>query len=176
MMSRHASGQGRTPYFAALLRGLAIVCLTWSAAPQALKADAPFLRFEFGAAATTYEKVPQRAGMTRFLVLDAISLEGASGQARLVIELAMPPEAGMDAQPLDARVTYRPDGFVDFWQTITIPPDGFVFDVVELSGPSPRIAGSFALPLCERASIMVPADPARCQMAQGQFATDLQLD
>lgn len=134
-----------------------------------------FLSFTFDGASIQFG--PDRAGMTRFAMLDAISLEGVADRARLVVKFALPPEAGLDAHPLDARVTYRPDGFADFWQSIDAPgPGAFVFDAVQLSGPGPRVAGRFEVTLCRRASVMVQADRSDCRAAKGAFATELQID
>ena len=136
-----------------------------------------FMRFDFADAPGQFQPVPDRVGMTRFSILDAISFEGAAGPARLVVKLALPPGAAPGAQPVDARVTYRPDGFSDFWQTADMPgPDAFAFTRLELSGPAPQIVGTFQVLLCRRASVMVPADPETCQRATGAFATELQTD
>jgi hypothetical protein len=43
-------------------------------------------------------------------MLDAIGIEGAAGAARLTLEIALPPDAGPGTAPLDARVTYQPEG------------------------------------------------------------------
>ncbi len=139
--------------------------------------NAPFMLFDLADAPEQFQPVPERAGMTRFATLDAISLEGAAGTARLVVNLALPPDARPGVQPLDARVTYRPDGFVDYWETPDLPgSDAFAFTLLDLSGPQPQIEGSFQVRLCRRASVMQPADPKDCRTARGTFASELQID
>ena len=153
----------------------AAFCLVMSA--QARADEVVVLRFAFADAPQEFTYIPGRAGMTRFSMLDAISIEGQAGAARLVVKFALPPDAGPGAQLLDARVTYRPDGFADFWQTVDIPaPEAFRFERVVLTGPRPEIAGRFNVALCPRVSIMRPADLEGCRMASGQFATHLQID
>jgi hypothetical protein len=158
----------------------ALACLAGACAAVGLVAGptaaSDFLTFDFADAPSRFEPVPQRAGMTRFAMLDAISFEGAAGPARLVIELALPAQAELGTQPVDARVTYRPDGFTQYWQTIAIAPDAFVFETLALSGPTPRIVGTFEVSLCLRLSLMQPANPAQCQTASGRFDTALQID
>jgi len=145
-----------------------------------LAQDAPgasVLQFDFPGAPKAFAPVPGRAGLTRFGALDALSIEGQAGSARLVVEFALPPDAGPDAAPIDARVTFRPDGFTNFWQTAEMSGSQAIrLTQVALSGPQPRIAGSFAVTLCARASVLRPADPDTCQIARGEFSTQLQID
>lgn len=153
---------------------LALLCLS---TPIQAAAENDFLHFVFRDAPAQFQPVPGRAGMTRFSMLDAISLEGQAGAARLVVKFALPPDAAPGAQPLDARVSYRPDGYVDYWQTAELPaPGAFIFERVQLSGPRPRIAGRFEVTLCARASVMVAHDTGTCSVARGRFASDLQID
>ncbi|TVR47289.1 MAG: hypothetical protein EA386_08210 [Rhodobacteraceae bacterium] len=151
-------------------------CLTLPVLAQDQGSSA-VLHLAFPDAPARFDVVPGRAGLTRFSALDAISLEGQAGRARLVIELALQPDAGPDPQPLDARVIYRRDGFGTAWQSIAPPgPDSFAFHDLALSGPHPRIAGTFTLPLCHRATLLETPDPERCKIATGRFDTVLQLD
>ncbi len=143
----------------------------------ALADSEPYMSLEFADAPAQFQPVPRRAGMTRFSMLDAISFEGAAGPTRLVVEIGLPPRAPLDATPVDARVTYRPDGFTDYWQTIGMPRAGeFTFTQLDLSGPRPQIAGEFRVTLCQRASVMVLANTEACRQAVGTFATHLQID
>lgn len=158
----------------ALACGLAGLVLV---TPFLAQAEPAFLSFDFGAAPAQFQPVSGRAGITRFAMLDAISLEGQAGAARLVVKFALPPDAGTSAQPLDARVTYRPDGYVDYWQTAERPaPGAIIFEQVQLSGPRPRIAGRFEVTLCARASVMVAHDTGNCSLARGRFESELQID
>lgn len=145
---------------------------------QPLAAEPLFsLQFTFPDAARDFAPVPGRAGITRFMILDAISFEGAAGPSRLVVQLALPPEATRATSPVDARITYRPDGFTAYWETPDIPPPGAIrFTTLALDGPQARIAGTFAVTLCHRASVLHPADPARCAEATGRFDMELQHD
>ncbi len=138
---------------------------------------APVMQFDFPGAPAEFDAVPGRAGMTRFAALDALSIEGQAGPARLVVELALPPGADPATPPLEARVTYRPEGFATAWQSIA-PPDAaqLVLTEIALSGPRPRIAGSFEIPLCFRPALLVPPDPDQCRTATGSFATVLTID
>lgn len=139
--------------------------------------EGAILHLAFPDAPAEFDAVPGRAGLTRFSALDAISFEGQAGRARLVITLSLPPDAGPDPQPLDARVIYRADGFGTAWQSIAPPgPESFSFHDLALSGPRPRIVGTFTLPLCHRASLLAPPDPARCEVATGRFDTVLHID
>ncbi len=56
-----------------------------------------------------------RTGFTRFLSVDAVSIEGKDGVATLVLELALPPGARTIDAPHDARISFRPDGWQDYW-------------------------------------------------------------
>jgi hypothetical protein len=135
------------------------------------------MTLDFPDAPGRFVPVPGGAGLTRFRALDAIGIDGQAGRARLVIEIALPPGAGPLDAPLDARVSFRPAGFRDYWQTTGPLPSGAIaLDTVALSGPSPRIAGRFRVVLCRRASAMAPADPGDCHPAAGRFDTTLQID
>ena len=135
------------------------------------------LALAFPGAPKRFAAVPGGAGITRFSILDAVGIEGAAGAARLTLEIALPPDAGPGTAPLDARVTYRPEGFRDYWQTAAVPPPGaIVLEEVALRGPAPRLAGRFRVTLCRRASVMVAADPGDCRIAAGTFDTPLQID
>lgn len=118
-----------------------------------------------------------QTGFTRFLSVDAVSIEGIDGAARLVVEIALRLGARTGDQPHDARISFRPDGWRDYWVS---PPDfpagGVVIDHLDLSGPHPRIAGHFALVLCFTRSPVHPPDPDRCRPASGRFDTPLMRD
>ena len=153
------------------------VAFAWSAAASGW-AD-PGLSLEFDG--VTHVFVPQmdgaRTGFTRFLSVDAVSIEGADGQARLVVELALPPRAQTTDIPHDARISFRPDGWRDYWVSPHDFPEGSVaIDHIDLSGPSPRIVGRFALPLCFTPTPVHTPDPARCLPASGRFDTALVRD
>lgn len=125
--------------------------------------------------------VPQmdgaRTGFTRFTVVDAVSIEGADGPARLVLELAFPPGARTGDAPHDARISFRPDGWRDYWVSPHDLPDGAIaVDHLDLSGPDPRIAGRFAVPLCFTPSPLHTPDTERCVEAAGRFDTALVRD
>lgn len=154
----------------------ALVCACAMGAAQSASPDVAFMTFDFSGAPEHFSKLPDRAGMTRFSALDAISFEGVAGPEHLVVKIAIAAGATKQDPLLDARVTYRPNGFTNYWQSIEIAPDAFHFDLLELSGMTPRIAGGFTVSLCHRASVMTQPDPEQCQTAQGQFFTDLQID
>jgi hypothetical protein len=136
-----------------------------------------WLTFDFAGAPDRLVPVPGGAGITRFWMLDAIGIEGSADTARLVIEIALPPDAGRGTAPVDARITYRPDGSRDYWQTAELPPPGaLVLDRVALRGPVPRISGRFQVRRCRRASVMVKADTGDCRPAAGAFDMHLQID
>lgn len=118
-----------------------------------------------------------RTGFTRFLTVDAVSIEGTDGRARFVVELSMPPTAGATDGPHDARLIYRPDGWRDYWMSPPGIPEGAIaIEHVDLSGPAPRIAGSFLVPLCFTASPLHAPDLERCLPASGAFDTALVRD
>lgn len=118
-----------------------------------------------------------RTGFTRFASVDAVSIEGAQGPSRLVLELSLPPAARTGDAPHDARISFRPDGFRDYWVSPLAFPDGAVaVDLLDLSSPSPRIAGRFAVPLCFTASPLAVPDETRCLPAAGRFETALVRD
>lgn len=118
-----------------------------------------------------------RAGFTRFMTVDAVSVEAVDGAARLVLEFALPPDARTGDQPHDARISFRPDGWRDYWVSPPRFPDGGVtIEHLDLSGPVPRIAGQFAVPLCHVASPLQRPDPARCLPARGRFDVILGRD
>lgn len=118
-----------------------------------------------------------RTGFTRFLSVDAVSVEGADGPSRLVLELSLPPGARTGDAPHDARISFRPDGWRDHWVSPPEFPEGaVVIDFLDLSGPSPRIAGRFSTPLCFTPSPMRTPDLTRCLPASGRFETALVRD
>ena len=125
--------------------------------------------------------VPQmegaRTGFSRFATLEAVSIEGAAGPARLVLEVSLPRGARAGDAPCAARMSFRPDGWRSYWVS---PPDlpGAAVSVEELdlSGPSPRIAGRFEAPLCFTPTPLHPPDATRCRTASGRFATPLVPD
>jgi len=159
--------------------------------PRALSVTGAFLAFGAQASAearlelefdgTAHVFVPQmvgaRTGFTRFLTVDAVSMEGVDGPARLVVELSFPPGAGMGDAPYDARISFRPEGWRDYWVSPPDFPDGAVtIKHLDLSGPAPRIAGYFTVPLCFTQSPIHASDLTRCQMASGMFDTALVPD
>lgn len=118
-----------------------------------------------------------RTGFTRFVSVDAVSIEGADGRARLVIELAMPPRTRSTDSPHDVRISFRPDGWRDYWVSPPgVPAAAVEIEHIDLSGPSPRIIGRFALPLCFTPSPIHVPDPAKCLPASGRFDTALVRD
>ena len=135
------------------------------------------ITLDFPDAPHRFAPVPEGAGFSRFSMLDAVGVEGAAGPARLVIELALAPDSTPGAAPLEARLTFRPDGFRDFWQTPGPVPEGAVtLTRVDLRGPRPRIAGQFAVTLCRRASVTAPPDTGDCHPATGTFDMALTRD
>ena len=130
---------------------------------------------------TSHDFTPQmegaRTGFTRFLSVDAVSIEGKDGRATLVLELALPPGARTGDTPHDARISFRPDGWRDYWVS---PPDfpagAILIDHLDLSSQSPAISGQFAVPLCYTASPIHAPDPTRCLPASGRFTAALVRD
>ena len=125
--------------------------------------------------------VPQmegaRTGFSRFATLEAVSIEGAAGPARLVLEMSLPPGARAGDAPYAARISFRPDGWRDYWVSPPGQPRVAVrIEQVDLAGPAPRIAGSFEAPLCFTPTPLHPPDPATCRTASGRFATPLVPD
>lgn len=132
------------------------------------------LEFQGAQISFTLDDPLARAGFTRFMSVDAVSFEGVVGPARLAIELALPP--GGD-RPHDARIMFRPDGYRDYWLSpLVFPDDGVVIDDLTLSGADARISGRFETPLCFTATALTLPDPARCDLARGQFQTGLHSD
>lgn len=132
------------------------------------------LRFDGAARVFTLVTEGGRSGFTRFAVLDAVSIEGQAGPARLVVEITLPPGAASGAPPWDARISFRPKGFRDYWVSPPAFPEGaLVIEHLTLSDPAPRIAGRFDVPLCFTRSPLHPPDPARCLPASGRFDTPL---
>ncbi len=118
-----------------------------------------------------------RTGFSRFDTVDAISIEGADGAARLVIEMSFPPGARRGDQPHDARISYRPDGWRDYWVSPPLFPQGaLAVDGLDLSSLEPRISGSFSVPLCPARSVVHPPNLEHCQTATGRFSTLLVRD
>jgi len=118
-----------------------------------------------------------RTGFSHFLTVDAVSIEGADGPGRLVVELSLPPGARTGDRPHDARISFRPDGWRDYWVS---PPDfpagGVAIDHLELSGPEPRISGRFTVSICFTHGPVHQPDPDRCLPASGRFDTPLVRD
>ncbi len=159
---------------------LALVSATAVSAITASASDAQTgMSLEFDGAHHAF--APQleggRTGFTRFASVDAIGLEGAQGRMRLVLELALPPGSATRAAPHDIRISFRPEGFRDYWVSpADTPGDTVVIEYLDLSGPSPRIAGQFTVPLCFTVSPLHQPDPARCLTASGRFDTALVRD
>ena len=139
----------------------------------------PALTLEFDG--TTHAFTPQmdgaRTGFTRFLSVDAVSIEGKDGVATLVLELALPPGARTGDAPHDARISFRPDGWQDYWVApLDFPAGAIVIDHLDLSSKAPEISGQFAVPLCFTASPVHAPAPTRCLPASGRFTTALVRD
>ena len=118
-----------------------------------------------------------RTGFTRFDRIDAISIEGADGAARLVIEMSFLAGARRGDQPHDARISYRPDGWRDYWVSPPVFPQGaLTVDGLDLSSLEPRISGSFSVPLCFARSVVDAPNLDHCQTATGRFSTLLVRD
>ena len=144
-----------------------------SGAP-ALAGSGMTLHFKGETRSFTPQMEGARTGFTRFLSVDAVSMEGADGPARLVLELSLPPAARMGDAPHDARISFRPEGWRDYWVSPLEFPHGAVsISHLDLSGPAPRIAGVFEVPLCFIQSPLHAPDLARCSDARGQFDTSL---
>ena len=118
-----------------------------------------------------------RAGFSRFHSVDAISIEGTDGRSRLVLELSLPPGSRSGDTPHDARISFRPDGWRDYWVSpLEFPRGAVVIEQLDLSGSAQHIAGHFAVPLCLTPTLLHSPDPARCVPAAGHFATPLVPD
>ena len=152
---------------------LAVTAFFATAVPGAAQ---PALSLEFDGVAHDFVPMMEgaRTGFTRFLSVDTLSIEGVDDPARLVLEFALPPGARTGDQPHDARISFRPDGFRDYWVSPPEFPEGaVVIDHLELSGPSPRIAGRFRVSLCFTPTPIHLPDPAHCLPASGRFDTAL---
>lgn len=157
------------------LLAAAAVCL--AVAPPVAAETMMELAFDGDTRAFTPVTDGARTGFTRFLSLDAVSIEGADGPARLVLELSLPPGSRVGDALNDARILYRPDGFRDYWVSPPVFPQGaIVIEDLDLTGRAPRIAGRFAAPLCYTASPLHAPDQARCRPASGRFSTGLVRD
>jgi len=118
-----------------------------------------------------------RTGFSRFDRVDAISIEGADGAARLVIEMSFLPGARGGDQPHDARISYHPDGWRDYWVSPPVFPHGaLTVDGLDLSSLDPRISGIFSVPLCLARSVVHAPNLEHCQTATGRFSTLLVRD
>lgn len=137
------------------------------------------LTLEFNGMATSFTAQMEgtRTGFTRFQSVDAVSMEGADGSARLVVELSLPPAARLGDRPNAARISYRTDGWRDYWVSLPDKPKGAIkIEHLDLSGPTPRIRGDFAVMLCFTKSPVHLADLTRCHPATGAFDTALVPD
>ena len=139
----------------------------------------PALLLEFDG--TTHAFTPRmdgaRTGFTRFMSVDAVSIEGKDGGATLVLELSLPPGARTGDAPHDARISFRPEGWRDYWVSpVEFPEGGIVIEHLDLSSQTPEISGRFAVPLCHTATPIHAPDPARCLPASGRFSTALVRD
>jgi len=162
---------------AALRHVLVLAAICGVVAPPAMAETV--IELVFDGDARSFEPVTEgaRTGFSRFMSVDAVSIEGADGQARLVLELSLPPGAAAGSAPHDARILFRPDGFRDYWVSPPVFPEGAVaIDNLDLSGRAPRIAGRFEVPLCFTPSPLHVPDPARCLPASGRFSTELAAD
>lgn len=129
----------------------------------------------------THVFVPQmegaRTGFTRFMSVDAVSIEGKDGVATLVLELSLPPGARTGDAPHDARISFRPEGWRDYWVSpLDFPAGAVVITHLDLSSQAPEISGHFAVPLCYTATPIHAPDPERCLPATGRFTTVLVRD
>ncbi len=150
-----------------VLAGVVLVSGAVSAAAE------PALQFRFQDIAQDFAlNAPQsRAGFTRFMSVDAVSFEGVAGDARLVVQLSLPPGGSM---PHDARILFLPEGWRDYWVSpLVFPEGGVTVEALRLSGTEPRIAGRFDVDLCFTRSPMHLPDMDQCYRASGAFATDL---
>ena len=125
--------------------------------------------------------VPQmegaRTGFSRFATLEAVSIEGTDGPGRMVVELSLPSGARAGDAPYAVRISFRPDGWRDYWVSPPeLPGAAVTVEALDLSGPAPRIAGSFEAPLCFTPTPLHPPDATRCRTASGRFATPLVPD
>ncbi len=146
-------------------------------AAQASAGDGLTLEFESMATSFIAQMDGTRTGFTRFQSVDAVSMEGADGSARLVVELSFPPAARTGDTPHAARISYRPDGWRDYWVSLPDKPKGAItIEHLDLSGPAPRIRGAFAVILCFTKSPVHSADLTRCHPATGAFDTALVPD
>lgn len=142
------------------------------ALPGALPAEAvPSLAFDGAAHRFGPQTGGARTGFSCFTRLEVVGIEDADGPARLVLELSLLPGARTGDASCAARISFRLDGWRDYWVT---PPErsGAAVSVEELdlSGPAPCIAGRFAAPLCFIATPLHLPDPARCRPAARRFA------
>jgi hypothetical protein len=151
----------------------AIACLT----AQAVGATGIELEFDGERQYFIPEMAGARTGFTRFLNVDAVSMEGKNGPARVVLEFSFTPGARTGDTPYDARISFRPDGWRNYWVSPAEFPSGAILiEHLDLSGPMPHIKGKFTVPLCFTKSPIHPPDMTRCQMASGVFATELVPD
>ena len=151
----------------------------WFSAVTARASDVLTLEFQ----GQSYRFLPEmegaRTGFTRFAALDAVSMEGAplEGAERLVLQFSLPPGAGISVAVLDARIMFRTDGWRDYWVSpLVFPADAIRFEELQLSGPTPRIAGRFDVELCPVVSPLHLPDMAECSSARGSFRTELIRD
>jgi hypothetical protein len=156
---------------------LAVATICVASMPPAAAETVLSLAFDGAVRSFTPVMEGARTGFTRFASVDAVSIEGADGPARLVLELALPPGSQSGAALHDGRILFRPDGFRDYWVSPPVLPEGAVeIEQLDLSGRSPRITGRFEVPLCFTPSPMRTPDPARCRPASGRFSTVLVRD
>jgi hypothetical protein len=161
------------------LVGLACLLATSPALAQAQAQTGGQISLQFDGATRSFEPRMDgaRTGFTRFLSVDAVSIEGTDGAARLVLELSLMSGTGGSDQPHDARILYLPEGWRDYWVSPQVfPAGGVVIEALDLSGPEPHVAGRFDVPLCPTPGPTALSDPGRCKQATGRFATPLVAD
>ena len=157
--------------------GMCTAAAIWAATFNVM-AD-PALSLEFDG--NTLSFAPQidgaRTGFTRFMSVDAVSMEGRDGVAALVVELSLPPGARTGDTPHDARISYRPDGWRNYWVSqLDFPQGSVIIDHLDLSSQTPSISGKFAVALCFAATVLHVPDADNCLPASGQFNTVLVRD
>lgn len=146
-------------------------------AAQAASAEGITLSFDGMNRSFTPRMDGARSGFSRFDRVDAVSIEGADGAARLVIEMSFLPGARGGDQPHDARISYRPEGWRDYWVSPPLFPQGaLTIEGLDLSSLEPRISGSFSVPLCFARSVVDAPNLEHCQTATGRFSTLLVRD
>ena len=147
------------------------------AAAPALAGSSMTLQFKGETIFFVLQMEGARTGFTRFMSVDAVSIEGKDGVATLALEFSLPPGARTGDAPHDARISFRPEGWRDYWVSpLDFPAGAVVITHLDLSSQAPEISGHFAVPLCYTATPIHAPDPERCLPATGRFTTVLVRD